>query len=111
MAGLEPGDRVVTCVIVRGEMLFGIARLPPGRRRKELEHAGLQFLTAFRCEAIPERSADFYATVKFERQQLGLTLDENDLWVAASALAMGATLVSRDTDFGRLDGLDLVALT
>jgi predicted nucleic acid-binding protein len=111
MAGLEPGDRVVTCVIVRGEILFGIARLPSGRRRKELEHAGLQFLAAFRCEAIPERAADFYATVKFARQQQGLTLDENDLWIAATALAMGATLVSRDTDFGRIDGLDLVALT
>jgi predicted nucleic acid-binding protein len=35
MAGLEPGDRVVTCTIVRGEVLFGIARLPPGRRRTE----------------------------------------------------------------------------
>jgi hypothetical protein len=26
------------------------------------------------------------------RQQRGLTLDENDLWVAATALALGATL-------------------
>jgi predicted nucleic acid-binding protein len=34
--------------------------------------------------------------VKFARQQHGLTLDGNDLWVAATALALGATLVSRD---------------
>ena len=74
----------------------------PGRRRKELEESGHQFLAAFRCEPIPEGAGDFYATVKLARQQHGLTLDENDLWVAATALALGATLVSRDGDFGRI---------
>lgn len=100
----------VTCAIVRGEILFGIARLPPGRRRTELEETGRQFLAAVLCEPIPERAGDFYATVKLARQQNGLTLDENDLWVAATALALGATLVSRDRDFGRIDGLAVVGL-
>ncbi len=110
MAGLDQGDRVVTCVVVRGEILFGIARLPEGRRRTELEEAGRRFLAVLRCEPIPERAADFYAAVKLARQQRGLTLDENDLWVASTALALGATLVSRDTDFGGIDGLPVVAL-
>lgn len=30
-------DRVVICTIARGEILFGLERLPPGRRRTELE--------------------------------------------------------------------------
>jgi predicted nucleic acid-binding protein len=34
-AGQE--DRVVTCAIVRGEVLFGIAKLPEGKRRRGLE--------------------------------------------------------------------------
>ena len=110
IAGLAHSDRVVTCTIVRGEILFGIARLPPGRRRTELEETGRQFLAAVRCEPIPERAGDFYATVKLARQQRGLTLDENDLWIAATALALGATLVSRDGDFGSIDGLTVVAL-
>jgi predicted nucleic acid-binding protein len=101
---------VVTCTISRGEILFGIARLPSGRRRTELEEAGRQFLAAVRCEPVPERAGDFYATVKLARQQRGLALDENDLWVAATALALGATLVSRDRDFGGIDGLPVVAL-
>ena len=42
------------------------------------------------------RAGDFYAAVKLARQQRGLTLDENDLWVAATAHALGATPVSRD---------------
>jgi len=32
-------------------------------------------------------------------------LDENDLWIAATALALGATLVSRDADVQQIGGL------
>ena len=73
MAGLDRSDRVVTCTIVRGELLYGIARLPEGRRRTELEEISSQFLTAFRCEPVPERAGDFYAAVKLARQQRGLS--------------------------------------
>ena len=110
MAGLEPGDRVVTCTIVRGELLFGIAQLPEGKRRAELEETGHQFLAVFPCKPVPERAGDLYATIKVARQQRGLALDENDLWVAATALALGATLVSRDADFAAIESLSVVAL-
>jgi predicted nucleic acid-binding protein len=110
MAGLDRGDRVVTCTINRGEILFGIARLPAGRRRTELDETGRQFLAVLRCEPVPERAGDFYAAVKLARQRRGLTLDENDLWVAATALAIGAMLVSRDRGFGGIDGLPVLAL-
>ena len=65
-------------------------------------------MAVFRCEPIPEEAGDFYAAVKLARQQRGLTLDENDLWIAATALALGATLVTRDGDFGAIDGLRVV---
>jgi predicted nucleic acid-binding protein len=110
MAGLDADDRVVTCTIVRREVLFGIGKLPEGRRRAELEKTGHEFLASLRCEPVPERAGDFYAAVKLARQQRGLTLDENDLWVAATTLALDATLVSRDSDFAGIDGLAVVAL-
>lgn len=110
LANLDPGDRVLTCTVVRGEILFGIARLPLGRRRTELEELGPRFPDTFRCEAIPERAAGFYADLKVTRQQQGLSLDENDLWVAATAFALGATLVTRDSDFSQITGLPVVAL-
>lgn len=101
---LKRRDQIVTCTIVRGEILFGIARLPQGKRRTELEQIGHRFLEAFQCEAIPERAGDLYATIKLARHNRGLTLDENDLWVAAMAMALGATLVSRDQDFSGIEG-------
>jgi predicted nucleic acid-binding protein len=64
MAGLDLEDRVVTCTIVRGEVLFGISRLPEGRWRAELEQTGHQFLAAFHCESVGEGAGDIYAAVK-----------------------------------------------
>lgn len=110
IAGLDEKDRIVTCTTVRGEILFGIFRLPQGKRRAELEQVGRQFLSVFHCEPVPERAGDVYASVKLARQQRGLALDENDLWIAATALALGATLVSRDSDFAEIDGLPIVKL-
>jgi predicted nucleic acid-binding protein len=109
MTGLDVQDRVVTCPIVRGEILFGISRLPEGKRRAELEQTAHQFLDTFHCEPIPEGAGDLYAAVKLSRYRRGLALDENDLWVAATALALGATLVSRDSDFAEVEGLAVVA--
>jgi len=37
LSELSPDDRIVTCTIVRGEILFGIFKLPEGRRRAQLE--------------------------------------------------------------------------
>ena len=109
MADLNEGDRIVTCTIVRGEVLFGISRLPEGKRRAELEQAGRQFLDVFQCEPIPQRAGDFYAAIKLARSSRGLSLDENDLWIAATALSLGATLVTRDKDFTGIEGLTVVA--
>jgi predicted nucleic acid-binding protein len=110
MAGLNEDDRVITCAIVRGEILFGISRLPEGRRRAELEQAAHEFLAALDCEPVPTRAGDIYAAIKIARQQRGLTLDENDLWISATAMALNATLVSRDKDFYGIDGLQALSL-
>jgi predicted nucleic acid-binding protein len=36
LAALDPNDQVVICSIVRGEILYGLERLPQGRRRDDL---------------------------------------------------------------------------
>lgn len=102
---------MATCTIVRGEILFGIERLPHGKRRKELQVKTRRTLGGLPCYPIPESAADRYARVKQSRRSAGLPLDENDLWIAATALALGATLVSRDKDFGQIDGLAVVDWT
>jgi predicted nucleic acid-binding protein len=41
------------------------------------------------------------------RQQKGLVLDENDLWIAATALALDAVLITHDSDFQQIEGLSV----
>ena len=56
MAGLDEQDRIVTCTIVRGEILFGISRLSAGSRRAELEQAGHRFLDSCASPCRRERA-------------------------------------------------------
>ena len=41
-------------------------------------------------------------------KEKGRPLPENDLWIAATALSLEATVVSRDSDFQEIEGLALV---
>ena len=105
LASLAPADRAVICSVVRGEIRYGIERLPRGKRRQELEIKAAKLFAVLPCESVPEAAGDHYARIKLTRQQKGLTLDENDLWIAATALALEAVLISHDGDFQQIDGL------
>ena len=105
LASLTENDLIMICPVVRGEILFGLGKLEAGRRRQDLETKANKFFAVLHCESISEMTADHYAKVKIARQNKGLTLDENDLWIAACALASQVTLVSRDGDFRQIDGL------
>lgn len=108
LSSLGADERVVTCAIVRGEILFGIERLAPGRRRTELEGKAARVFAALPCEPVPSAAGDLYATVKSTQQRRGLPLDENDLWIASTALALDATLVSYDSDFQSIETLAVI---
>ncbi|MDB5304230.1 MAG: VapC toxin protein [Phycisphaerales bacterium] len=105
LSGLPSADRVVTCTIVIGEIRYGIERLPDGKRRRDLEAAFTAIAAGFVCEAVPALAAEHYSRIKITRQKKGLSLDENDLWIAATVAALGAVLISRDTDVLNINGL------
>jgi len=105
LASLSSVDRIVICSVVRGEVRYGLERLPQGKRRQELEAKAAKLFAVLPCEPVPEGAGDHYARIKIARQRKGLALDENDLWIAATALALGAVLVSRDSDFQQIEGL------
>jgi predicted nucleic acid-binding protein len=105
LATLSAEDIAAVCPIVRGEVMYGLARLPEGHRQAALAAKADALLAVILCIPLPPTAGDCYARVKIARQQGGLSLDENDLWIAATALAINATLVSRDHDFRRIEGL------
>ena len=105
VAALTAADRVVICTITRGEILYGLARLPEGKRRSVLEAEAMALFGQLVCLAIPEAAADQYASIKWEAERKGTPLDENDLWIAATARALEAIVVTIDSDFQRVSGL------
>jgi tRNA(fMet)-specific endonuclease VapC len=107
VAQLAPADRIVTCTICRGEILFGLEKLPAGQRRATPQAKAEIVLASIPCESVPPAVADHYARVKAAQQRLGLSLDENDLWIASTAFAIGATVVSNDTDLRRISALSV----
>ena len=62
-------------------------------------------LTSLEGEPVPVSAAEHYARIKRAREQAGTPMDENDLWIAATALAINAVLVTRDADFMGVPGL------
>src|SRR2546421_6324862 len=106
-AALTATDQAIICSIVRGEILWGIRRLPQGRRRSDLEQAAAIALPALQCFPVPESAGDQYSKIKLDSQSAGFTLDENDMWIAATTLALGATIITRDKDFSRIVGLTI----
>ncbi len=107
IAYLSTNDRAVICTITRGEILYGLARLPAGKRRQDLEAEAAKLFNELDCVPIPEAAGDYYATIKSSAERQGTPLDENDLWIAATALSLNAVLVSTDTDFQRVTALKL----
>jgi predicted nucleic acid-binding protein len=100
-------DPVVTSVIVAGEIRYGLSRLPKGKKRKDLEARARSILVAFGIEPVSEPIADSYGSLKASLEGQGLSLDENDLWIAATALTHGYLVVTRDQDFSKVPGLQV----
>ena len=99
---LTESDYPFISPIVKGEILFGIARLPAGKRKQDLQQKADELFTAVPCDPIPENVSDVYARIKITAQQQGTPLDECDLWIAATALALDAILVTSDSDYQRI---------
>lgn len=104
-------DRLVTCSIVRGELMFMAYR---SRQSGTNLQRVRSFLASLEILEVGDAEADVYGKIKadiFTRfapavrkkpklESLGFS--ENDLWIAATALHHGFTVVSADSDFTRI---------
>jgi tRNA(fMet)-specific endonuclease VapC len=96
---------LLTSVVVRGEIRYGIERLPLGRRRTLLETITDSVLAVIPTEEVTIAIADRYGALRRDVESRGLACDDNDLWIAATALNIGAIVVTRDQDMRRMPGL------
>jgi predicted nucleic acid-binding protein len=97
----------LTSVICQGEIRYGLERLPAGKKKKELEKRTSLVLKALPIEPITEPVAEEYGRLKRSLELQGISMQDNDLWIACTARILGATLVSRDQIFLQIPGLQV----
>jgi predicted nucleic acid-binding protein len=96
-----------TSVVVWGEIRYGLDRLPPGKRRTDLEARAQRLVIALPAEPITLAVSQRYGSLKAALQGQGWNLGDNDLWIAATALVLRAVLVTRDRIFSAIPGLQV----
>jgi tRNA(fMet)-specific endonuclease VapC len=106
-AKLSLQPTVITCSIVRGEIRYGLERLPGGKRRTDLEIKATKVFAALPIEAVETVAADTYGSIRSTLEANGFNLSDNDLWIAATALSLGAVLVTNDQAFSHVPGLSV----
>lgn len=95
----QPRSQLYTTHINQAEILFGIAALSEGRRRATLVVAAeAMFAEEFAGRILPfgATAAARYPLVVLTRRRAGQPIDGFDALIAATALAAGADLATRD---------------
>jgi tRNA(fMet)-specific endonuclease VapC len=103
-AKLNP-EMVKMSVISLGEIAFGLSRHKLAASKQARIRALLEDV-----EALPLASAaaGIYGAIKADLLKRGEPIGGNDFWIAAHALALGATLVTANLrEFKRVPGLKL----
>jgi len=100
---MQPEEDLWTTSIVIAELLSGIDRMPAGRKQTTLRKAVEGMITGdFHGQILKfdVHSARCYGRILTSRHQLGRPITQMDALIAATALANGATLATRNiSDF------------
>jgi toxin FitB len=97
----QPAELLFTTSLSQAEILSGLAIMPDGRRRRDLEAAArVMFLEDFDGRVLPfdMKAAAAYADMFASRRRAGRPAATVDLMIASVAQAHGASVVTRDTD-------------
>jgi len=101
LAGVSPAELAVSTV-TEAELRFGVARTPQAvRLRASVE----EFLADLMVLPWDSDAAREYGELRAQMERQGRSLGSIDMFIAAHALSIGATLVSSDAAFKRVAGL------
>lgn len=94
-----------------GEIEYGLAILPDGRKKDALEQLSRKTLEQFEpfCVSFDGLAARTYAKIRADRRRRGTPIGLQDAQIAAIAITAGLTLATRNTkDFEGIEGLTVV---
>ena len=94
------GTGLYTTSVTVAEIRYGVARLPDGRRKHDLQQAANEIFAAFPRQVLPFdlAAATAYADVVAGRERDGNPISGFDGQIAAICRSQAATLATRNTD-------------
>ncbi|MBW1695129.1 MAG: type II toxin-antitoxin system VapC family toxin [Deltaproteobacteria bacterium] len=103
------GEFIYLPSVVLGELYFGFMK---GSRQQFNEKKLQQFIGRLRVEIINVNAdvARKYAIIYLSLQKKGTKIPINDVWIAASCMEVGGTLLTRDKHFEVVDQIETVIL-
>jgi tRNA(fMet)-specific endonuclease VapC len=92
-------------VITFGELAYGAAK---STRRSEALAQLNELRSALPVIALPETAAEIYGAIRADLEGRGQQIGNNELWIAAHALAANLILVTNnEREFARVKGLKI----
>jgi toxin FitB len=106
-----PTEDTAITAITAAELLYGVRRLPDGRRKTKLSEAVHALINADfrdRVEPFDLLAADHYADVVTGRERAGHPISTSDAQIAAICRALNAALATRNTPDFTGTGVSLI---
>jgi predicted nucleic acid-binding protein len=103
------GEHMYLPAVVLGELNFGFIK---GSRKRFNERKLQQFINRLKVEII-DVDADVarkYAIIYLSLQARGAKIPLNDVWIAASCMEVGGTLLTRDKHFEVVEQIETIIL-
>ena len=95
----NPPDALATTTVTVAEILYGVRRLPHGRRRSDLERRFSELMrNGFRERLLmfDEPAAEAYSDIMADRRRVGRPVEVLDTMIAGIALSRGAEVATRN---------------
>ena len=103
---IDNSDILYLPVTVLGELLYGALN---STRIVSNEQAIVNFIEYVDIVLIDVAISRRYARIRLNLKKAGHPIPENDIWIAACCLELDAPIVSRDSHFKYIDGLNVIS--
>lgn len=96
---------VAMSAITFGELTYGVEKSQHPKKNKLILDAITQIIPAL---PLPDLAAKAYGKIRRDLERKGTPIGNNDLWIAAHALALNLTIVTNNTkEFKRVSKLNI----
>ena len=96
-----------TCTVVLGELMYGAAKSEHVVQNKQNAKS---FCSRYPLLGVSNIVAEFYGEIKKDLLSHGNVMPENDMWIAATALANDMTVITQDKHFEHIQNLMVIKL-